>query len=43
MNQNLKIKKRDGKVENFDSKKIEKAVQKAFLATDKELTDYAVK
>ena len=34
--------KRDGRTEAFDSSKIEDAILKAFVAKDKELSDYAI-
>jgi ribonucleoside-triphosphate reductase len=38
----MKIIKRDGREVSFQSEKIQLAVQKAFVAVDKELTDYAI-
>lgn len=38
----MKIIKRDGREVPFQSEKIQLAVQKAFVAVDKELTDYAI-
>ena len=34
--------KRDGRTEAFDSSKIEDAILKAFVAKDRELSDYAI-
>ncbi len=38
----MNIKKRDGRLVPFDETKIEKAILKAFVAVDKELSDYAL-
>ncbi len=38
----MNIRKRDGRLVPFDETKIEKAVLKAFVAVDKELSDYAI-
>ena len=38
----MNIKKRDGRLVPFDETKIEKAILKAFVALDKELSDYAI-
>ena len=38
----MNIRKRDGRLVPFDESKIEKAVLKAFVAVDKELSDYAI-
>ena len=38
----MNIKKRDGRLVPFDETKIEKAILKAFVAVDKELSDYAI-
>lgn len=38
----MKIKKRDGRLVDFDGDKIKNAVLKAFVAVDGELTDYAI-
>lgn len=43
MNSNLKITKRDGRIEDFNKEKIVNAIELAFLAEDGELTDYAKK
>ena len=37
----MHVRKRDGRLVPFDESKIEKAVLKAFVAVDKELSDYA--
>ena len=38
----MNVRKRDGRLVLFDESKIEKAVLKAFVAVDKELSDYAI-
>lgn len=38
----MRVRKRDGRLVPFDESKIEKAVLKAFVAVDKELSDYAI-
>lgn len=38
----MNVRKRDGRLVPFDESKIEKAVLKAFVAVDKELSDYAI-
>ena len=38
----MKIKKRDGRLNEFNPEKIKNAVLKAFAAVDGKLTDYAI-
>lgn len=42
MNLNNKIVKRDGRLDDFDGTKIEKAILKAFIAVDGDISDYAI-